>query len=102
VDIYLESPFGYECLRVGSEGVVYHTVYILAIRISLERPLIGCTYPKIRDIIAALPGLSVETAVKVYRYETIGPNCVASEHCAVRSLVIIAYCICEISLSTSR
>jgi hypothetical protein len=32
------------------------------------------TYPKIRDIIAALPGLTVDTAVHVYMYDTIGPN----------------------------
>lgn len=34
----------------------------------------GSTCPKMRAIIAALPGFNADTAVQVNKYEVIGPN----------------------------
>lgn len=36
--------------------------------------VIGSTCPKMRAIIAALPGFNADTAVQVNKYEVIGPN----------------------------
>lgn len=75
--MHLEGPVWYSPLRVGAECVIQHAVHVFPTRVSnvimshSMRPQHSAsartTHPKMSEIIAALPGLSTETADQVYR-----------------------------------